>query len=81
MLFAKEYSLETGHSQDTQVILTQTYLHTAKPCRSNRYNQPINCGDIRFDPELSYLYSFRHKKHSTLLFLQPGPPQQHDSMV
>lgn len=26
------------------------------------------------DPELNYLYSFRHKKHSTLLFLQPGAP-------
>lgn len=73
-LIAKECSLETGDSQNTQVTLTQTYSHTAKPCRSNRYNQPID-GHTRVDPELNYLYSFRHKKHSTLLFLQPGPPQ------
>lgn len=29
----------------------------------------------------SYSYSFRHKKHSTLLFLQPGTWHWHDSTV
>ena len=62
---------ETGDSQGTRVIRIQTHSHAADP--TDITSQSTTATDVSI-LGLNYLDSYRHKKHSTLLFLQPGPP-------
>lgn len=73
------YCIETGDSRDTRVIFNTNILtDTAKPSRSNRYNQQTNCGHIRYVSTQDGITSFYPDTRSILLllFLQPGPQKK-----